>query len=289
MGSQQSCCAGQEEVQVENVSSLHHMSEGGSEEGKAAESGIRLSNMSIRFRQMTTSSVLTIEADLLKGISLAKTLRNFGSLWRTSPADLKESERASLWQKSKRVERLDVFISHTWWTSGRFKLLALLLRSGWPVMLLAYVVAAALAVLFCVLGVLPLPFERSETFLSVEYQVTRGPWVSLFSLVAMPIGLAVSPYLRLGADPCCFLDVACIHQADLELQRKGVYGLGGFLAASREMHILWSPPYLDTRPHFEKPFNCKRLRAPPRQPAQSRVGNRGGGVSRCSPAEAVFA
>ncbi|CAE7775306.1 unnamed protein product [Symbiodinium sp. CCMP2456] len=235
MGSQQSCCAGQEEVQVENVTSLQHqVSEGGCGEGKAAEGGIRFSDVPLDFRQTTISSALTIEADLLKGISLSKTLRNFGSLWRTSPADLKESDRASLWQKSSRVERLDVFISHTWWTSGREKLLALLLQSGWPMVLLVYLMAAAAAVLLSVLE-----------FMSVEYHVARGVWVTVFTVVAMPIGLALSPYLRLRADPCCFLDVACIHQADLELQRKGVYGLAGFLAASREMHILWSPPYLD--------------------------------------------
>ncbi|CAE7729621.1 unnamed protein product [Symbiodinium sp. CCMP2592] len=246
MGSQPSCCAGQEDVQVENVTSLQHqVSEGGSEEGKDADGGIQLSNMSIDFRHMTTTSALTIEADLLRGISLAKTLRNLGRLWRTSPADLKESDRASLWQKSGRVERLDIFISHTWRTSGRVKSLALLLHSGWPVILLVYLLAAAAAVLFSVLEVLPLPFHRPEHFLAAEYQVARGVWVTLFTVVAMPIGLAISPYLRLRADPCCFLDVACIHQADLELQRKGVYGLGGFLAASREMHILWSPPYLD--------------------------------------------
>ena len=41
-----------------------------------------------------------------------------------------------------------------------------------------------------------------------------------------------------------FLDVACIHQTDHELMERGVYGLGAFLKRSKELRILWSPPYL---------------------------------------------
>ena len=39
-----------------------------------------------------------------------------------------------------------------------------------------------------------------------------------------------------------------IHQADPELMQRGIYGLGGFLKASSEMRILWSPPYLSRLP-----------------------------------------
>ena len=42
----------------------------------------------------------------------------------------------------------------------------------------------------------------------------------------------------------CFLDVVSINQVDPELMDRGIYGLGGFLAASSELRILWSPPYL---------------------------------------------
>jgi len=41
-----------------------------------------------------------------------------------------------------------------------------------------------------------------------------------------------------------FLDVASINQADEELKERGIYGIGGFLKASKELRILWSRPYL---------------------------------------------
>eukprot|EP00438_Fugacium_kawagutii_P008670 Skav220329 [mRNA] locus=scaffold6510:2947:6258:- [translate_table: standard] len=39
-------------------------------------------------------------------------------------------------------------------------------------------------------------------------------------------------------------DVTCIHQEDHALMERGVYGLGGFLARSKKLLILWSPPHL---------------------------------------------
>ena len=42
----------------------------------------------------------------------------------------------------------------------------------------------------------------------------------------------------------CFVDVACIHQADEDLMRRGIQSIGGFLSVSRELRILWSPVYL---------------------------------------------
>ena len=39
-------------------------------------------------------------------------------------------------------------------------------------------------------------------------------------------------------------DVTCIHQEDQALMERGVYGLGGFLARSKKLLILWSQPYL---------------------------------------------
>ncbi|CAE7807455.1 unnamed protein product [Symbiodinium sp. CCMP2592] len=35
-----------------------------------------------------------------------------------------------------------------------------------------------------------------------------------------------------------------IHQTDPTLMERGIYGLGGFLKVSKELRVLWSPPYL---------------------------------------------
>lgn len=48
-----------------------------------------------------------------------------------------------------------------------------------------------------------------------------------------------------------FIDVASIHQVDEDMKERGIYGLGGFLKASKELRILWSPPYLSRRLSLE--------------------------------------
>jgi hypothetical protein len=40
-----------------------------------------------------------------------------------------------------------------------------------------------------------------------------------------------------------FLDCACIHQTDDALKAKGIQSLGGYLAASRAMILLWDETY----------------------------------------------
>eukprot|EP00929_Paragymnodinium_shiwhaense_P010962 TRINITY_DN11607_c0_g1_i4.p1 TRINITY_DN11607_c0_g1~~TRINITY_DN11607_c0_g1_i4.p1 ORF type:complete len:526 (+),score=46.12 TRINITY_DN11607_c0_g1_i4:203-1780(+) len=40
-----------------------------------------------------------------------------------------------------------------------------------------------------------------------------------------------------------FLDKLCIHQTDPELKAEGIYGLAGFLRASKTILVLWSPRY----------------------------------------------
>ncbi|CAE7614654.1 unnamed protein product, partial [Symbiodinium sp. CCMP2456] len=47
-----------------------------------------------------------------------------------------------------------------------------------------------------------------------------------------------------GTNQSCFLDVVSINQGDLGMMRQGIYGLGGFLSASKELRILYSAPYL---------------------------------------------
>ena len=42
----------------------------------------------------------------------------------------------------------------------------------------------------------------------------------------------------------CFIDAACVHQADETLMKRGIHGIGGFLLVSKELRIIWSPVYL---------------------------------------------
>ena len=38
-------------------------------------------------------------------------------------------------------------------------------------------------------------------------------------------------------------DAVCVDQTDGEMKERGIYGIGGWLSVSRELRILWSPPY----------------------------------------------
>lgn len=62
------------------------------------------------------------------------------------------------------------------------------------------------------------------------------------AILAVLLGLAVAPF-RCSSE-ICFVDVVSIDQADPQLTRLGVYGLAGFLSRSKELRVLWSPPYL---------------------------------------------
>ena len=37
--------------------------------------------------------------------------------------------------------------------------------------------------------------------------------------------------------------MVCVDQTDAELRERGIYGIGGWLSVSKELRILWSPPY----------------------------------------------
>ncbi|CAE7531527.1 unnamed protein product, partial [Symbiodinium necroappetens] len=64
----------------------------------------------------------------------------------------------------------------------------------------------------------------------------------------MPVSVLtffLAPYIPdVGKKQSCFLDVVSINQCDAKMMQEGIYGLGGFLSASKEMRILYSRPYL---------------------------------------------
>ncbi|CAE7470298.1 pucI [Symbiodinium microadriaticum] len=88
--------------------------------------------------KMTSWSQLEVDPDIFRSVSLRQTLRGGGRLWRKSPLDLPEESRKALWEQSHPAAVLDVFLSHTWRTSGRWKVFALLLQSGWMFLLLSW-------------------------------------------------------------------------------------------------------------------------------------------------------
>ena len=187
-----------------------------------------------------------VDPELLRGIELRQSLRRFGKLWRESPLDLQIQERAGLWERSKPVQSYDVFLSHTWLTPGRWKVLALVIQCGWKQIILVWCICISVLGIIVVVVEPPMPFRYISGTLGFTTPCPFGPWMLSGSFVAMMLGLALVPYTPAicQKSSVCFLDVACIHQTDEDLMARGVYGLGGFLRQSAELKVLWSPPYL---------------------------------------------
>ena len=181
---------------------------------------------------------------LLRGIFLRKTFRGGGSIWRRKPANLTDEQLSVNFALSEPVRSLDVFLSHTWLTPGRWKFLSLLVRYGWPIMLVAWAFGTALSCLFTLLGALPLFYKEWEFHgIGFDEVMSMGFWATLAGVASSTGGLLLSPYMC-GKDRRCFLDCTCIDQTDEARMQEGIRNIGGFLQSAEELHVLWTAPYL---------------------------------------------
>eukprot|EP00439_Symbiodinium_sp_Y106_P050716 s589_g6.t1 len=71
-----------------------------------------------------------------------------------------------------------------------------------------------------------------------------GTWLIWAGFVSSMIGLIVSPYLPSRRSDMAFVDCTCVHQVDQVLMQQGINNIGGFLAAAKELRVLWSSTYL---------------------------------------------
>ncbi|CAE7172090.1 hypothetical protein AK812_SmicGene34695 [Symbiodinium microadriaticum] len=203
-------------------------------------------------RRLQTDQSFEVTQDLLRGLSLRSTLQGLGWMWRLSPKDISPSAWQRLQRKSKPVQSLDIFISHTWKTGGIPKMLALFLSSGWRFALLAWLVAQVLTTMIylacpeCIIT----PITFKSRVLDFEAYCPLEPWMIVAGMVGTVSGFLSAPYFpfqKFGASnsgDMCFVDIACIHQQDSVLKQRGIYGIGGFLKCARELRVLWTPPYL---------------------------------------------
>lgn len=210
------------------------------------EAGHRLQKPMSGSSRIEKMEQLAVDHEIVRGIPLRESLKNFGRLWRWSPLDLVEEDRKKLWNRSKKVTGFDVFLSHTWLTKGRWKVLTLLLRSGWHIMLLGWLVATILAILLCLNGVLPMAAVWHVSLDDWNGDCGMGYWIWIVGMSGGFLGLFLSVYIpgSISKSEVCFLDVVSIHQTDSALMERGIYGLGGFLKVAKELRVLWSPPYL---------------------------------------------
>ncbi|CAE7304519.1 unnamed protein product, partial [Symbiodinium sp. CCMP2456] len=194
----------------------------------------------------TLGKYAEVDVDIVRGISLRGSLSGGGRIWRYSPDTWTPSDRMSLYEMSKKVSRFQVFLSHTWWTPGRWKVLSLSLQCGWHYVLLCWCLSIALCTGLCIADVLPMPLKYKASIMGFTDLCPMGFWnvlVSCFATVAGVISVPLWP-ARCARSDISFVDVTSIHQEDQELKERGVYGIAGFLCISDELRILWSSPYL---------------------------------------------
>ncbi|CAE7040204.1 amt-3 [Symbiodinium natans] len=238
-GSDCASVAGREDLDIEGVTMGACLSEAF---GQNSSEAIALSLSGISSGAVR-SKVLDPDLEMLRGISLTSTLLGAGQVWRYSPETFTSQQRMALYAKSKPIKQLDMFISHTWWTPGWRKAAALFLQSTWHLILVSWVLCVATTFALSVGGVLPLPFVYQANLGGFQGLCPMGCWI-LASGILGPLLVSFASLYVPCRSPVCFVDVACIHQEDPALMLRGVHGIGGFLAVTRELRVLWSPPYL---------------------------------------------
>ena len=192
---------------------------------------------------------LQVDDDLLRGVPLRSTLKTLGWIWRLSPYDVDEKVSRQLWHQSRRVPQLDLFLSHTWRTPGTFKVLALMVRCGLhSALCLWFLAVVSTCALYSSFGHVMMPFVVRTYALSWDEKSPYGLWLMVAGFLGLLVGFGCSPYLPArGGSPLCFVDIACIHQTDLDLKQRGIRSIGGFLSHATELCVLWSPAYLSRR------------------------------------------
>eukprot|EP00929_Paragymnodinium_shiwhaense_P011698 TRINITY_DN11781_c0_g1_i2.p1 TRINITY_DN11781_c0_g1~~TRINITY_DN11781_c0_g1_i2.p1 ORF type:complete len:757 (-),score=140.16 TRINITY_DN11781_c0_g1_i2:446-2716(-) len=190
------------------------------------------------FSERTLKALSFDDEGLLRASRVANVLHRCGSVLRDSTGSM---ETYSL---SETTSRIDAFISHTWSTPGFDKFLVLALHFNCR----AAVVSALLSCIGCLLVSslnkfpqprLKLTGDGGEETLGFQCQLLG---VVVFFVVFISwheVGRCIG---QSGAS--VFLDKTCIHQTDLELKRKGVNSLAGFLCNSKTMLVVYSDVYL---------------------------------------------
>ena len=178
-----------------------------------------------------------------RGVSVSAALSELGSVFRTRPDALPENRKAALFLKSESAQQIDEFISHSWGSSGLQKYLTLLLHesAGWAILssLLAALSTVCFQHLVCELPGNSLTYEGFEPLFRVP-QVLGG-WEFMAATLAGAVALFAVPALL--RRKLYFVDCLCIHQTDLELKLQGIRHLGGFVAMSRSLTVLWDEQY----------------------------------------------
>eukprot|EP00929_Paragymnodinium_shiwhaense_P012442 TRINITY_DN11962_c0_g2_i1.p1 TRINITY_DN11962_c0_g2~~TRINITY_DN11962_c0_g2_i1.p1 ORF type:complete len:642 (-),score=126.02 TRINITY_DN11962_c0_g2_i1:144-2069(-) len=213
-------------------------SEANGEDTQQGSPESRISAFSSNMSMATTSLTDHLPPEMMRGVALSEVMSSCGKHFADAHAAPDD------FRLSAPVEKLDAFLSHDWCTPRWKKHLALCMiyNTG---------AAAAMSVLVgAVLGVLQmrsvgvLPVDSSKP--AVVFEVYVGYWSAALSPVVFVATLFLWQGLRSWL-PCVrlrvFLDRLCIHQTNMDMKMKGVYGLAAFLHKAEHIVVLWTPRY----------------------------------------------
>ena len=160
-----------------------------------------------RHSRLANGSHLEVDEDLVRAVSLATTLRSFGSAWRVNPQHLSPTELSRLWNASQQADSIDIFVSHTWSTPGHQKYASLLLSSYWHYALGGWIIAAISVGLLYTGSLLPGLFQALPGV--GPGPVHAAPWIHLVSPFIALLSLVWAPYIssNCSSTTSCFLDV----------------------------------------------------------------------------------
>ena len=159
------------------------------------EPSIKLETQSSRIDMVTS---LHLEKDLIRAIPLHVSLRQAGLIWRRPLLKMSTEELATLYDWSQPAVQYDIFLSHTWETSGGQKYLSLLIYSSRFYLLLCWFLAVALASFCFVYFELPTYGHVNPQALGWRKQggCATGPWIICAGFISMILGLLTAPYLQ---------------------------------------------------------------------------------------------
>ena len=201
------------------------------------------------FAEKLSKDALSLGAETkLRGSDVTSMLQQAGYTFSSedpNPVVLKPIDKggkaSSLYDLSKDVDEIDAFVSHSWRDGRLTKFLSLAIHfRAWNAMLWALVPTV---VCFIVQHYLAQRGLLSSIAMDPDHGVMIGGfchkvWGAAF--LSMLFWGAPTPWRPIY----CFLDRLCIHQTDPKLKQIGIDSLGGFLAHSKRMVVIYSSSYI---------------------------------------------
>lgn len=187
------------------------------------------------------------DPEVLRSTDPCGMIRNGGELFVAPDSRVGARDGECVYNLSSRTEAVDEFISHTWHCERWIKFLCLAIHYRSVPAVVWGTAAGGVAAAAQYYGLTE--FGKREERLGPEHPVYEvgvlGFWASNAVMIAMlfasPSVLAFPGSRRTR----CFFDKVCMNLEDPEMRLKSIHSLGGILARSKRMTVVWSETYFD--------------------------------------------